>query len=63
MTTKDHDHARMTVRDIGSAVPVWLITEMTAREYPDVFSAQKEATYNRSIEALCRDREIISDER
>ena len=53
----------MTVRDIGSAVPVWLITEMTAREYPDVFSALKEATYNRSIEALCRDRGIISDER
>lgn len=28
-----------------------------------LFSAKAEATYDRSIEALCRDRGIISDER
>ena len=53
----------MTVKDMGSAVPVRLITGITTREYPGAFSAQAEAAYDRSIEALCRDTGSMSDER
>lgn len=52
--------APMTAPGTASAAPVWPTTGTITRGVPGCFfSKEAEATYDRSIEALARDRGII----